>query len=165
MNEKYVFWGSLSIAGGLLIWLVLNKKPKPTTPNTTTPTTPNTPNTTTTPNTTPPPDVPTLDLDKMLLIGSRGEEVKQLQRLLNQINPKKNLSVDGVFGSLTETALIQESQGTYRQITLRQFYKSFDVGQTINTMTYNPITQKYEVETVDIGSLSTLDRVLSWFGF
>lgn len=40
-----------------------------------------------------------------LMKGDTGEEVKKLQKYLNWYDPKNNLTVDGVYGNATETAV------------------------------------------------------------
>src|SRR5262245_59692600 len=53
-------------------------------------------------------------MPSLLRNGEKGEEVKQLQQLLNQrLSPSPNLSVDGDFGARTEAAvrLYQASVG------------------------------------------------------
>lgn len=88
---------------------------KPTTTNPAPPTNPQTTpaptntqapptNTQPTPTPTPKPTV-NLDLDKLLALGTKGEEVKALQTLCNKIAVKKSVSkltVDGDFGAKTD---------------------------------------------------------------
>lgn len=60
-----------------------------------------------------------LDENKILKIGVKGEEVKQLQRELNKLG--FSLSTDGVFGPKTESALNDKTG--WKSITLKAFYK------------------------------------------
>lgn len=48
-----------------------------------------------------------LDRDKLLFRGSTGNEVRELQHILNLYLPGSNLVEDGNFGSLTDAALYQ----------------------------------------------------------
>lgn len=67
-----------------------------------------------------------LDENKLLYKGSRGAEVRELQNLLNAVQPSNALTADGVFGSLTENKLF--SLTGQRQITLataRQLYATY----------------------------------------
>lgn len=47
-----------------------------------------------------------LDYTRILGIGTRGAEVKELQRLLNADGATPPLSVDGIFGAKTQAALL-----------------------------------------------------------
>nr|WP_242508660.1 peptidoglycan-binding domain-containing protein [Rhodocyclus purpureus] len=49
---------------------------------------------------------------QVLQQGSRGSEVKKLQRQLNvRLLPSPNLTVDGIFGSITQQAVLQYQKG------------------------------------------------------
>lgn len=61
----------------------------------------------------------TVDLDKVLKRGSRGEEVKQLQSMMGA------LSIDGIFGEQTENRLFTVKG--VREITLRAYPVSPDI--------------------------------------
>lgn len=67
-----------------------------------------------------------MDENKLLYKGSRGAEVRELQNLLNAVQPLNGLTADGVFGSLTENKLY--SLTGQRQTTLanaRQLYAAY----------------------------------------
>jgi hypothetical protein len=49
-----------------------------------------------------------LDENKVLMLGSKGEEVKELQRILNSMGA--SLDVDGSFGLKTQTSLFKYSK-------------------------------------------------------
>jgi hypothetical protein len=79
----------------------------------------------------------TLDKNKELFKGVQSNaEVKELQRQLNQLHPH-GLVIDGQFGELTNTALIQETNGLNR-ITLNQFAAMFGVTIPNNGSTSQP---------------------------
>jgi len=59
-----------------------------------------------------------LDFDKQLRIGSKGDEVRQLQTWLNMIGANPQLKVDGYFGAKTANALKKYNRGATR-ITLK----------------------------------------------
>lgn len=67
------------------------------------------------------PPINELDKDKVLKKGSKGNEVKQLQAMINQclkVLKKTPIVVDGAFGAKSETALyflIQKKQTTLSQ--------------------------------------------------
>ena len=67
------------------------------------------------------PPISELDKDKVLKKGSKGNEVKQLQAMINQflkVLKKTPIVVDGAFGTKSETALyflIQKKQTTLSQ--------------------------------------------------
>jgi hypothetical protein len=58
-----------------------------------------------------------------LKMGSRGENVKKLQRYLNNKmpSPMKRLEIDGIFGELTEKALL--AVANKNEINEREFNK------------------------------------------
>lgn len=59
-----------------------------------------------------------LDYDKLLQNGSRGAEVAELQKLLNNKQKTNPLVVDGIFGAKTENKLYSLTR--FRSITLRE---------------------------------------------
>jgi len=60
-----------------------------------------------------------LDYTRILGIGTRGAEVSELQRLLNEDGARPALTVDGIFGPLTQAALLAEKNQD--EITLNQY--------------------------------------------
>lgn len=87
-------------------------------------------------------DIPqsSLDGNKLLKKGSRGAEVSALQRLLKSegrdlgtYGPNKD-GIDGVFGSVTEAALL-ESRGV-KETTLNKFQTT--VAASVNDKLKNP---------------------------
>ena len=53
--------------------------------------------------------------------GSRGQEVKLLQTLLNQLGYSVG-KVDGIFGSKTENAVIQFTNYKTKKVTINEWY-------------------------------------------
>lgn len=76
--------------------------------------------TTTTNNTT---TTTAINKDKSLSLGSKGQEVEELQRLINKniTPPMVMLVVDGNFGPKTEAALLNVAK--VKSITINQFLK------------------------------------------
>lgn len=141
-NKDLIFWGAIGLAGIIGIFLIIKmNKPKPaaaTQPAGTTPantaggiwdnyntggggSTPSTGST----------GAPALDTNKVLKIGSTGQEVKVLQKILNfyraaEPNGSSDLAlntlvIDGNFGTLTNNMLF--TLCGVNQITLSQLHQ------------------------------------------
>lgn len=116
-NKKIMLIGGAAIAAGALVLLTSGSKkdkigaenftpvPSPSGPSPSVPSAP----------------VVTLDGNKILKQGVTGQEVSKLQQLLG------GLATDGIFGPLTEAALVKRKG--VKQITLNQFASTADVNQ------------------------------------
>ena len=93
MKGIYIFLGTVAVIGGGY-WIYKKSKPVSTVNDVVLPTT-------------------TLDFNKVLKYGVRGDEVKELQQRLG------GLVVDGIFGPKTE-ARLKAIKGV-KEITLAQF--------------------------------------------
>lgn len=123
MKKENILFFAL-VGGSLILVFVLlaqankrrqqQKTPTPLPPNTGIPAQATQPTTTNQP--------PNIRRDLLLYKNIQGAEleVKELQTALNTLG--KSLQVDGKFGSATETALVQTTNGDYNQITLNAFY-------------------------------------------
>jgi len=130
-NENIIFYGSLGIALVVFTYLIVKKQSEKQKggDGATTPPPPTTGGGNwssgggaTTPQT------PALNLDKELYKGVNApNEVTELQKLINRYNSEhsvglSSLTVDGIFGSATENAVLALSNGTTNKVTLREAY-------------------------------------------
>jgi len=147
-NENIIFYGSLGVAFVIFTYLIVKKqaeKQKGGDGATTPPPTTGGGSWSSGGGATTPPTAPPLNLDKKLYKGISGAaaEVRNLQELINRYNNQYNvglttLSVDGVFGNATESAVLALSNGTTNQVTLREAYTA--AGYTPPTTTTTTTT-------------------------
>ena len=163
-TQNIIFYGSIAAAAVLLIYIIIqkNKNAKPKTPP---PPPPPPPGSSYSPTSIGTGYTAPLDRNKTLKYGDRSEEVKELQQKINVVLGGSPISVDGIWGNETGTALNQVSLGSLQQCSLNEFDAHFPAAKSTNTASNSTGTQTTQSVNSTADAVNNAELAYSPFGW